>query len=166
TTHLCLPKAITRSSPRAPAPDRLPSERRKRLIPFKSVRIPFSLDKANGFELFTSNTFSQGDRCAVFASPVKKNTRQPGAAASVTVLPWVTNLHSAASSAGGSRQRSSSLKSATCRWPAAFSYDHCRRWRSGRTTKVDPAGSGPAACRSSSVPHGRPHGGGGGRCTL
>jgi hypothetical protein len=33
-------------------------------------------------------------------------------------------------------------------------------------TAVDPAGSGPAAYRPSSVPHCRPHGGGGGRCTL
>lgn len=31
-----------------------------------------------------------------------------------------------------------------------------------QNAKVDPAGSGPAACRPSPVPHCRPHGGGGG----
>ncbi len=56
----------------------------------------------------------------------------------------LTRLHSAASSAGGSRQRSSSFLSATCRWPAALS-NHKPPLRCGRTTKVDPAGSGPAA---------------------
>jgi hypothetical protein len=56
------------------------------------------------------------------------------------------------------------ILSATCRWPAAcpMMLPPLALWR---ITAVDPAGSGPAACRPSSGPHGRPHGGGGGRCT-
>ena len=38
----------------------------------------------------------QVHRCAVFAHPVKKNTRQVGSAAPVMVLPGLTNLPSAA----------------------------------------------------------------------
>jgi hypothetical protein len=81
-------------------------------------------------------SYWQGDRCAVFA-PCYQNARQPGCAASVMVLQGPAKLHSAASSAGGSRQRSSSLKSATCRWPAALA-NHKPPLRCGRTTKVEP----------------------------
>jgi hypothetical protein len=65
----------------------------------------------------------------------------------------------------GARQGRSTLKSATCRWPAAFAHDYCRRCALAEQPRSS-AGSGPAAYRPSSVPHGRPHGGGGGRCTL
>jgi hypothetical protein len=43
-----------------------------------------------------------------------------------------------------------------------FIQSFCLRWRYGITLRPT-AGSGPAACRPTSVPHGRPHGGGGGR---
>ena len=51
------------------------------------------------FENIYFGKLKQENRCAVFASPVRKNTRQAGGAAPVTVLPGAANLPSAAASA-------------------------------------------------------------------